>query len=141
MKQLLTKLILLVTATIIIISYSACGDDNDGFDNPGSPAQVVSMRISENDLRLGSGEVLTVDFSFSAGDVFDDGDNIVLVVELPPALDFRRDTAELEGALGDNRVQPKVTLCPTSKKKYLEFDFNDDDLAFASNPNGDADAR
>ena len=68
-------------------------------------------------------------------------DNVVVVVRLPPELEYRDDTSEIDGSAGDDKVGAQVTHCADTGETFLVYDLDRFDLDEARNPSGDADAR
>lgn len=131
-------LVKIFSALLIFLGLFA-GSCNDSNEDPS--ANVVNMELSDTTIRVGEGTVLSVEFSFSANPVFSDNEDIFVVVHLPNGLDYRNDTAEIDGRITDEDVSPRLTFCSDSGETYLLFVLDRYDLDNADNPSGDADAR
>ena len=116
----------------------ACGSDNDNETDGG--ASVSRLGLENSVVPVGSAQVVSVQFSFSSDDVFDDDRDVVVVVQLPATVDFRSGTAEIKRPIDDNDVGPEVIECADGST-FLRFTFNEDALFDAENPDGDADAE
>ena len=124
----------LATASLI-----ACGSNDDGDSNHSS--RVISLNADTNPVTAANGSIVSVDFSFSSDEVFDDGQNVVVVVHIPQELTFREGTSEVDSNTGEDRdVGPQGFNCGALGTYFL-FDLDSDDLALANNPSGDADGR
>jgi len=140
MKQLTPLFVLLL---ILLCLSSGCGssgsDDND--DDFFNDAEVTDVVVRDPVIREGDGTVVAVEFAFDPDRVFNDGDNIKVVVKLPPGVVYRDGTAEIDG-LDDNddKVGPQFASCPDTDELFLLFDLDEFDLDEATNPPGDGDA-
>lgn len=131
--------ILLLLSCSLLAGLSACGSDDDDEDDGGS--RVTSVNLDDNPISLGGETVLYTEFSFSSDDIFDDDQNVFVVVKLPNTVRYKAGTTEIDRPTGeDHGVDPRVTSCPNGET-FLAFDLDEDDLASAANPDGDADAR
>lgn len=133
MKRFCLALLLAGTA----FSVASCGNDDDGFNN----SEVTDLDVQEDQLFVGEGTVVRVDFTFDASDVFDDDENISIGVRLPNGLVYRDGTAEIDAAGGDESVGAQISTCLSTGESFLFFDLDRFDLDDADNPTGDADAR
>lgn len=132
--SLMTFLALISSASLI-----ACGSNDDGDSTHSS--RVVSLNADRNPVTAAEGSIVSVDFSFSSDEVFDDGQNVVVVVHIPQELTFREGTSEVDSSTGEDRdVGPQGFNCGALGTYFL-FDLDSDDLALADNPSGDADGR
>lgn len=130
-----TQSMIIATMFLLFSGINGC----DGGDGDGS-AVVNEIAVDSTVLPLGTGGVLTVLFSFSAHDVFNDNRDIGLVVHLPRSLMYRNGTAEIKRPIDDNSVSPVVTVC-AGGDSYLTFELGSNNLIDASNPDGDPDAE
>lgn len=122
-----------------LFSFGGCGSggDNDNFESP----EVTDMDLEDETIAAGEGTVLAVEFSFDRANIFDDNDEVVVVVRLPNGITYREGTAEIdEDAGGDNDISPEITLC-SDGTTFLRFSLDENDLQSAENPDGDGDAR
>lgn len=139
-RKFLQRLGLLLTPLFGATVLTGCGGDG-GDDNNVPGSSVVSIDTDTNPIPVGQAGILSVNFSYSANDVFDDGVNVVVVVHLPSNLRYRADTSEVDLPFGDDRqVGAQVTECGANGQ-FLLFDLDKSDLEAADNPGGDADAR
>lgn len=134
--KLLKALLLLLLA----LSVGSCSSDSDDDDDFFEDADVIDLSVEDSNIEVGEGTVLAVEFSFDADRVFNDGDNVVVVVKLPEGLEFRDGTSEIDGVDGDDSLGAQIVRCSGSNETYLIFDMDEFDLDNASNPPGDADA-
>ena len=131
----------LSTLLFSALSASGCGGGGGGNDLPGQPALVTQMQLKDSQLHVGDGTVLFTDIAYNTDDVFNFGNNVVLVVRLPSGVSYRNKTAELDGGkAGDTTLFPRVTQC-LSGTSFLEFNLNADVLSLGVSPNGDSDSR
>jgi len=128
------KLSLLLALLFIIVVLTGCDDEN------GSSAYMVDISASNTNLRVGDGVVLYMDFYYSENKVFDDHDDVNVVVKLPNGVIYRNGTAELDGDRDDRSVDPQVTTCADGES-YLFFPMDRYDLQYAKDPSGTANAR
>lgn len=120
---------------------SGCGSDNDDSSGP-LDVQVVDVGIEQSVLIVGEASVIDVEFSFDAGQVFDDGRTVDVLVLLPAGVAFREGSSEIDVVGGDDDdVGAQVLSCPTTGETYLLFSLDENDLDVAENPDGNADAR
>jgi hypothetical protein len=98
------------------------------------------VSLDESVLTVGASTVAGVKFTFSSDDVFDDDRNVVVSVRLPDELAYRIGTAEIKQPIDDREVEPAIETCGDGTS-FLIFDLDEDDLAAAENPDGDADAE
>ena len=134
----------LARGSAVLISLSAlalasCGDSDDIFDNDDS-AEVEDLRLDDSTLSLGEATVLRTEFSYSSDGLFNDGERAVVVIRLPQEVRFREGSSEIQRPIDDNSTGAQVVDCD-SGEQYLLFDLDDNDLARAENPSGDADAE
>ncbi len=123
-----------------LASLSGCGG-NDEDDDIGTNANVVEVTASPGTVLAGEASIISTKFSFSSSDVFDDGDDIEVVIELPPQLVYRPGTAEIKRPIDDADVNPSAELqCPDGTS-FVKFTLDESDLVDANNPGGDADAE
>lgn len=120
---------------VVLAGVSGCDGDSGG----GGSASVTDIIVESGTIAPGAGSVVRVEFSFSSDDVFDDDDNVALAVQLPATVRFLVGSAEIQRAIEDNDVAPQVQSCADGST-VLVFDLDEDDLADASNPGGNADA-
>ena len=131
----------LVASLILCIFGAGCGDGNDDDNESDGGSNVVELSADTNPVAVGGASIISVNFSFSSDDVFDDDQNVALVVFVPNALLYREGTAEIDRPVGDDRgVGPQVFPC-ASGGAFLLFDLDEDDLIEAENPSGNADAK
>lgn len=123
---------------LIGTTLSACGGDDD---NSGLVAQIIEMFFTDDTIRVGEGTVLHVLFSYSSDRVFDENEMVSVVVRLPAETTFRNGTAEIQRPADDESVGAQIFDCPASGEQFLLFDLDENDLATAGNPDGDADAE
>ena len=122
-----------------LFSFGGCGSegDDDNFESP----EITDMDLEEEAIRPLEGTVLAVEFSFDRSNVFDDNDEVAVVVRLPNGIIYREGTAEIdEDSGGDNGVNPETTLC-SDGTAFVRFNFDENDLSGAEDPDGDGDAR
>lgn len=128
--------------SLIVLSLAACGGSDGDDSGPGlGTAGVVSLELDDNLIEVGDGTVLRVGFSFSSSRVFDDNENVEVVVRVPEEASFRLGTAEIQVPASDNAVGAQITNCVATGEQFLLFDLDENDLALAENPSGDADAE
>lgn len=128
--------VLFLAGAFAVFSFYSCSSDDDSVVS----ARVVDFEARDTTIAVGEGSVLQLDFTFDAEAVFDDGQNVVVTISLPPELGLREGTAEIEERTGDDPIGARVTTCQDGSS-FLVFDMDDNDLDQASNPSGDADAR
>lgn len=128
-------LLLLCYVLLPLVSCNTTDDDEY------SEAVVVDLGLSDSLIKIGEKSVLSIEFSFSANSVLQDGERVVIAAKLAPELSYETGTAEIKGMFGDNKVSPEITLCKESGETILLFELDGKDLSTASNPDGDADAR
>ena len=129
---------------ILLLTFVSCGsDDEDIFDvliGEGEGALVTSIRVEESVVAVGESTIARVEFTFSAGGVFDLDNRVVVVVKIPASLLYRPGTGEVDRIIDDRNVEPLTTVCDDGSS-FVEFTLSDRDLVSAINPEGDADAR
>ena len=137
MKQ---SAMLFVCLFISLCSWGCGGGDDEDFffDDAG----VDDIDVDDSTIHAGGSTIVRVNFSYSASDVFENNERIVVVVRLPPELRYREGTAEIQTTFGsDDEVDPQGGICSDSGETFLVFDLDDRDLSDAENPGGDADAQ
>lgn len=133
------KVILSSVALIaLIVGITGCGSDNDNESDGGAEVKILS--IEQDILRVGTASVVSVEFSFSSDDVFDDNRDVDVVVHLPSTLNYRLGSGDLKRPIDDNSVDPSITVCANGDS-YLSFNLGGSELFDATNPDGDADAE
>jgi hypothetical protein len=132
-----TFLRLFLLLALIVCSVS-CGK-NSVFGN-GRNSNVVEIGSDDGVIRVGESTVIRVDFEYSFNEVFDDGENVIVLVRLGAELRLREGTSEIQGNFGDESVGAQVTNCDTGEQ-YLLFDLDDNDLSGAEDPFGEGDAE
>jgi len=130
------RLFLVLTA----LSFAGCSSNDDNGDDFFNSARVVDLAVEDSTIHVGDGTVLAVNFSFDASNVFNDDDNVSVVVRLPEGIEYRDDTSEIDGVSGDDGVGAQVVRCVASGETYLIYDLDRFDLDNAANPAGDGDA-
>lgn len=131
---------LTVALSLSLAALAGCGG-NDEDDDVGTNANVIEISASPSTLVPGEASILSTLFSFSSSDVFDENDDVELVVELPPQLVFRPGTAEIKRPIDDMDVNPEAEVQCPGGRSFLRFTFDRSDLIDAINPSGDADAE
>jgi len=129
---------ILLLGLLAAVTLNACGGNDDG--NSHESARVVSLDSDTNPVGA-SGAIISVNVSFSSDEVFDNGENVVVVLHLPPQLALRGGTAEIDSTTGEDRDVGAQGLNCGAEGIYYLFDLDSDDLALADNPSGDADAK
>lgn len=123
------------------LGVAGCGGDgNDDDDDFGEVAAVVDVGVDDGNIRVGDATISRVGFTFSPDEVFNDRRTVVIVVAVGPGLRYREGTAEIQGDGGDEQIGARVSRCGDGTS-FLEFEVDDDDLDFADDPGGDADAE
>ncbi len=134
------SLVMALIASLVLCLFAAgCGDDDD--DESDGGARAVEISADTNPVPLNGASIISVNFSFSSDDVFDDDRNVALVVFVPQEFSYREGTAEIDRPIGDDRgVSPQIFPC-SGGGAYLLFDLDEDDLIEAENPDGNGDAK
>ena len=127
----------IVVAGVSAVMLAGCGSDND-IESDGS-SNVVRVLADPSTLALNQGSIIRAEFSFASDDVFDDNQDVVLVVNLPATVRYRAGTAEIKRPIDDRSVIPEVISCGDGHS-LLRFRFDESELTDAENPSGDADA-
>lgn len=127
---------------VTALTLAGCGGGNDDDDDEffGESAAVVDIGVDDGNIRVGDSTITRVGITFSDDEVFNDRRSVVVVAAVGPGLRFREGTAEVQGNAGDEQIGTRVSRCPDGTS-FLEFEVDDDDLSFADNPSGDADAE
>lgn len=130
-------------ALFLALAMTGCGDDDDDEDGGGfnDPASVVNLTIDKGILARGEQAVVTVETTFDAENIFDDGSNLVIVVRLPNGVVYVGETSEIDTIVDDRGVGAQVTTCAGTGETFLLYDLDENDLDSAENPGGDADMR
>lgn len=131
---------LFVALSLGVAALTGCGG-NDEDDDVGTNANVVEIAASPSTLVAGEASIISTKFSFSSSDVFDENDDIEVVVELPPQLLFRPGTAEIKRPIDDMDINPAAEVQCPGGTSFLRFSLGRSDLVDANNPGGDADAE
>lgn len=131
---------LVLALSLGLASLVGCGG-NDEDDDVGTNANVVEISASPSALIAGEATIISTKFSFSSSDVFDENDDIEVVVELPPQLLFRPGTAEIKRPIDDMDINPSAEVPCPGGTSFLRFTLDRSDLVDANNPGGDADAE
>lgn len=126
-----------VFASVVLVGFISCGGDNDEESDGGAGATRLALENSV--LPLGGSQIVSVEFSFSSDDVFDDDRHVLVAVRIPSTASFRNGTAEVQRPVDDNDVAPEVIVCEDAT--YLRFDLDENELVDAENPSGDGDAE
>ncbi|MBX7137903.1 MAG: hypothetical protein K1X83_07970 [Oligoflexia bacterium] len=122
----------------LMLGLNGCGGDSNGGS---ADSTVTRIDVETPILNVGQSTVVKTRFSFSANDVFDDGEIVAVVLRLPAGLAFRDSSAELDLVGGpDDPVGALLANCNTGES-FLVFNLDANDLVFARNPNGNADAE
>jgi hypothetical protein len=130
-----------VWVALLTIGLGSCsGDDEDDDPDFFDDAEVVDLSLEDSTIEVNEATILAVEFSFDFSRVFDDDENVVIVVRLPEGIEFRDGTSEIDGIDGDEEVGAQIVRCSGSDETFLIFDMDRFDLDDASNPPGDADA-
>lgn len=138
MKELMQVILVLGLA----VCGAGCGDDDDDDDNGIRPeSRVVNIFLDKSVIPVGDTAVVNVDVTFDSDSVFDDNENVVVVVQLPNGIAYVNDSSEIQGITGDSGVGAQVTNCASTGEAFLLYDLDENDLDTAENPDGDADAR
>jgi hypothetical protein len=116
---------------------AACGGGGDDDDRD---AGVTDLSADPDSFTVGSGSIVSLGFSFSANEIFDDDRNVEIAVQLPPTVRYRSGTADLKRPIDDRQLNPQEIACSDSSS-LLIFDLSSSELAEAENPSGDADAE
>jgi hypothetical protein len=123
-------------AVTTILAIAGCG----GSGNSGQAA-VDSIVLEQSIISVGGSTVVDTDFSFDAGNVFDNDGEVVLHFLLPPGVTFRNGSGEIDTVGGnDFSASALVTSCSGSGETLVTFNIDEDKLLGALNPSGDADA-
>lgn len=136
------KRLSLITGSLLLALplVAGCGGSDED-DDIGTNAVVVEVSGNPSVINVTQASILSTKFSFSSSDLFDEGDDIQVVVALPPQLRFRAGTAEIQRPIDDNDVNPDQELVCPDGSSFLRFTFGRSDLFDADNPSGDADAE
>ena len=124
-------------AITFLMGVGCGGDAFDGDDDVG----VIRVRADDEVVRVGDETVIRIRFEFSSDDVFNDDDDVFLVVRLPREVTFRNDSSEIQSFFGDEDVDAIVTRCDDTGETFLSYRLDDNDLDRAEDPSGDADAE
>lgn len=122
---------------IPLSSIVGCSSNNDD----GGSAFVNELGIEQSSLVLGQESVLTVKFSFSADDVFENEEEVGISVRLPSQLAFKDGSAEIKRIIDDHGVSPAGIASCSDSSSFVSFSFSRSDLIDANNPGGNADAE
>ena len=124
----------LLPLSLLLFLSTGCdtSGDNDFFD-----AEVTDLDVHDEAIHLGEGTVVRAAFGFDNRAVFEDHDNVALVVKLPAGLSYREGTAELHNETGDDSIGAQITQCPDGTT-FLLFDMDRHDLNDLEDPSGDA---
>ena len=133
-KKVLSPALPFFSLLFCLTAMSGCdtSSNSDAFD-----AEVTKLEVDKNVIDLGDGTVVTAGFTFDTDSVFRDGENVIMVVQLPAGLSYRHGTAEIDDEIGDQDIDPEVIECP-SGESYLSFNMNDNDLDDLNDPSGEA---
>ncbi len=123
-------------AALLTLSLASCGD-SDGDSN----SRVVNAELSDNVIQVGESSVFRMGLEYSGrSGLFNNPDDISLVVLVPAGLSYKNGTAEIQRSIEDKGVDPVVTNCATGEQ-YLDFRLDGDDLVQGSDPSGSADVE
>lgn len=130
-----TRILGLLLSTTAL-AMSGCGGSGDS-----GGGTIDSMTLEQSVIAVGGATVIDVDFSYDAGNVFDNDARVILHVLLPAGVGFRSGSAEVDTVGGnDISASANVTNCASSGETLVTFDLDEDELLGALNPGGDADA-
>ena len=127
----------MLVALMGLVMAPGCGSDSNSST---VTARILSFLFEQDTIAVGESTVVRSQFSFDAGNVFSDDQPVYLLFRLPPQVAFRTGSAEVQRPVVDDKVNPQIDLCPNGDF-FLSFRLDEDDLAAASNPSGDADAE
>lgn len=130
------KPLTMMIAVAMACLLPACG----GLGSDDTDARVRSLTIARTTIAVGERRGIDLDFQFSRDDIFDDGDDLLISVVLPPSVEFIEDSGRIDGLIDDEDVDPVVALCEDGRS-LLFFDLDDDELRGAEDPGGKSDAR
>jgi len=130
----MTKPAYFLFALLTLVFQTACGDGDDDV------TEVVRLSVDDSLVRVGEGSVVRAGVSFSREDVFQDNDEIVLLVRLPQEVFLRRGTSEVQGRFSDEDIGAQIVSCDNGEI-VLIFELDDNDLRFADDPSGDSNAE
>jgi hypothetical protein len=125
----------------LVVTAGCGGDGDDDQDDTDDTINVTRVDFENGAISNGEQSVVSVDFSYDAEEVFEDGVHAMIVVKLPPQLQYLPESSEIDGIGTDEGVGAQVTTCSTTGETYLLYDLDENDLDLAENPDGDADAR
>ncbi|MFN8391223.1 MAG: hypothetical protein U0136_13105 [Bdellovibrionota bacterium] len=117
---------------------SACGGGGGGGSES---SNVTDVFFDDSVIGVGQGTVAHVKFSFDSDHVFHDNKNVRVVVHLPPQIQLRANTGEVQAVPTDESIGAQVFSCGAQAETFLLFDLDGNDLDTAVNPGGDADAE
>lgn len=130
---MINKLFLMTLPLGVILS--GCGGSSDSGE-----ASIDSITLEQSIISNGAATVVETDFSFDAGNVFNDDGRVILHFLLPNGVAYRSGSGEID-TVGGNDISASATAiqCP-SGETLVTFDVDSDKLLGALNPSGDADA-
>ena len=134
--KLLKSFIAVVVSLGLSTGMAGCGSSDDNV-----VARIVELFLDDRTISIGESTVLRSQFRFSEDRIFNDRDEISVVIRIPAEVSFREDSAEIQGDFDDEDVSPLITDCGVGQEKFLRFEFDDEDLSGAQNPDGSADAE
>lgn len=125
----------------MVVAVIGCGNSDDS-NAWGGTTTVREISCDSASVPLDDGAVFRVNFSFDEEDVFNDQGEVHLVMRLPPQLEYRSGSAEIDGisSRDDDGVDPTVVQC-RGAETYLSFTLTRYDLDQADAPTDDADAQ
>ena len=120
-----------------LLSVVICGCGGGGDDDEAVDAVITQMGFDDPSVSVGDGSVLNVNFDFSTSRIFRSGDEVAVLLELPPSLRYRDSSAESHRDGGETNVSVNEVTCP-SGYTYLQIYLGSFDLPGSSKPNGTA---
>lgn len=126
-----------VAAGLFITVAAGCGGDELDFAD-GGETEVRDISFQDDQISRGDATVAFFEFNFDKFDV-SEGDDVYVTVRLPAGVRFRVDSAEIDGAFGDDDgVSPAIVRCANTDETFLYFTLDDDDLDDADSGSTDA---
>ena len=131
-RECITRTLIGIIGLLVLAGCNGSGSSGSGVD---------SLAVEPGVLAPGQASVVTVKFSFSSDDVFDEDEDVRVVVQLPSQVRYRPGSSEITRVLDDHSVDPVHVGSCGDGSSFIEYNFNEFDLDDASNPSGDADAE
>lgn len=128
----------------LLLSLTACGNDPNLIDDIFGGSSTNKMRqisVDDETVPPGQGVVARFDFSIDRDNIFNDGGQVFISIEMPSNLSLRSDSSEIDGiASRDRSVSMQQVNCGDGRR-FLFTVLGDDELDDAVAPDSDTDAR